>query len=81
MVCFTTGDGRALSFTDPIASYPAEFEVGERTQVLYDPQGSYKARALKRFSDLFLVAKLFGFAGAALLAVGLLVGMVFGLMN
>lgn len=34
VVCFTTNDGRALSFTDPIAKYPPEFEVGEQAHVL-----------------------------------------------
>jgi len=81
VVRFTTNDGRALSFTDPIARYPAEFEVGERTHVLYDPNNPHKARAVKRLSDLFLSAKLFGSASAALLALGLLSGIVFGLRN
>jgi hypothetical protein len=81
VVRFTTNDGRALSFTDPVSRFPAEFEVGERAQVLYDPQDPHQARAVKRLSDLFLSAKLFGAAGAALLVLGLLAGMVFGLTN
>ena len=81
VVRFETGDGRALSFTDPVSKYPAEFEVGEKTQVFYDPQDPHKARAIKRVSDLFLLAKLFGVTGAALLAAGLLAGILFGLMN
>lgn len=81
VVRFETRDGRALSFTDPISHYPAEFEVGDRTQVLYDPQDPHKARVVKRVSDLFFLAKLFGVTGAALLAVGLLAGVLFGLMN
>ena len=75
VVRFATSDGRVLSFTDPISKYPAEFELGERTQVLYDPQNPHKARAVKKMSDLFILAKLFGVAGAALLAVGLVLGM------
>lgn len=78
VVRFTTRDGRALSFTDPIAKYPAEFEVGEKTQVLYDPQNPHNARAVKRLSDLFLSAKLLGGASAALLAVGLLMELLWG---
>jgi hypothetical protein len=78
VVRFTTSDGRALSFTDPIAKYPAEFEVGEKTQVLYDPQNPHNARAVKRLSDLFLSAKLLGGASAALLAVGLLMELLWG---
>jgi hypothetical protein len=81
VVRFETSDGRALSFTDPVSKYPAEFEVGERAQVLYNPQDPHKARAVKRISDLFLAAKLFGGAGAVLLAIGLLVGLIFGLTN
>jgi hypothetical protein len=81
VVRFQTGDGRALSFADPVSKYPAEFEVGEQAHVLYDPQNPHKARAVKKISDLFLSAKLFGGAGAALLALGLLIGMAFGLRN
>lgn len=81
VVRFTTSDGRALSFTDPVSKFPAEFELGEKTQVLYDPRNPHKARAVKRISDLFILAKLFGVAGAALLAVGLVLGMFSWLMN
>jgi len=49
VVRFTTRDGRALSFTDPISRYPAEFEVGERAQVLYNPQNPHKARREEAF--------------------------------
>jgi hypothetical protein len=80
VIRFTTSDGRALSFTDPVSKYPAEFELGEKTQVLYDPHNPHKARAVKRTSDLFILAKLFGVAGAAILAVGLVLGMVSWLM-
>lgn len=81
VVRFSTRDGRALSFTDPIAKYPAEFEVGDKTEVLYDPGDPHKARAVKSISDLFITARIFGTAGAALLAVGIVLGMIFGLMN
>lgn len=81
VVRFETGDGRALSFTDPTSGYPAKFEVGERAQVLYDPDNPHRARAVKKISDLFLSAQLFGAAGAALLVLGLLVGILFGLTN
>jgi hypothetical protein len=81
VVRFETGDGRALSFTDPVSKYPAEFEVGEQTPVLYDPRNPHKARAVKRISDLFISAQLFGGAGAVLLVLGLLAGMAFGLRN
>jgi len=81
VVRFETSDGRALSFTDPVSKYPAEFEVGERAHVLYDPNDPHRARAVKRISDLFISAKLFGGAGAALLALGLLLGMALGLRS
>jgi hypothetical protein len=74
VVRFTTSDGRALSFTDPVSRYPPEFEVGEKAEVLYDPQDPHKARAVKNLSDLFFVAKMFGTAGAAVLAVGFVLG-------
>jgi hypothetical protein len=81
VIRFTTSDGRALSFTDPLSKYPPEFELGENAQVLYDPQNPHKARAVKRTSDLFILAKLFGVAGAAVLAVGLVLGMVSWLLH
>jgi len=81
VVRFTTSDGRALSFTDPVSCYPSEFEVGERAEVLYDPHNPHRARAVKKVSDLFLEARLFWVASAALLAVGFLIGAAYGLMN
>jgi hypothetical protein len=81
VVRFTTRDGRALSFTDPVSKYPAEFEVGERTQVLYDPKDPHRARAVRNISDLFLAARIFVVAGIALLAMLLLVGMVLGTLT
>jgi len=81
VIRFTTNDGRALSFTHPIFSYPPEFKVGDQADVLYDPQDPHKARAVKNASDLYLTAKLFGAAGTALLAAGILVGAVIGVMN
>lgn len=74
VVRFTTGDGRALSFIDPVSKYPPEFEVGEQAQVFYDPRDPHRARVVKRLADLFISAKLLGGASAALLAVGLLMG-------
>jgi hypothetical protein len=81
VVRFSTSDGRNLSFTDRIARYPAEFEVGERTQVLYDLRNPHNARVVKRIPDLFLLSKLFGVAGGALLALGFVIGTLFALMN
>jgi hypothetical protein len=81
VIRFTTNDGRTLSFTDPHFSYPPEFKIGDRADVLYDPQNPHKARAVKDMSDLFFIAKLFGTAGTALLAAGVLIGAVLGAMN
>jgi hypothetical protein len=81
VVRFRTNDGRALSFTDAVSRYPAEFEVGEQTDVLYDPENPHNARAVKNISDLFLLAKMFGVAGAAVIASGLVMGIVFGFTN
>lgn len=81
VVRFSTSDGRNLSFTDRISKYPAEFEVGERIEVLYDLKNPHNARAVKRTADLFLLSKLFGLAGGALLALGFVIGTVFALMN
>lgn len=76
VVRFETDDGRALSFTDPMSKFPAEFEVGERAQVLYDPHDPHRARAVKRMSDLFLSAQMFGAAGVGLMIFGLLTGVI-----
>ena len=73
VVRFTTHDGRALSFTDPFSKFPPEYEVGEHTQVLYDPKDPHQARAVKNISDLFLPAEMFGLTGTALLLVALLI--------
>lgn len=73
VVRFTTHDGRALSFTDPVSKYPPEYEVGEHTQVLYDPKDPHQARAVKNISDLFSASKMFGLTGTALLVVALIV--------
>lgn len=73
VVRFTTHDGRALSFTDPMSKFPSEYEIGEHTQVLYDPKDPHQARAVKNISDLFLPAQMFGLTGTALLAVALIV--------
>jgi hypothetical protein len=81
VIRFTTSDGRALSFTHPVFSYPPEFKVGDHADVLYDPNDPHKARAVKNVSDLFLTARLFGTAGTALLAAGILIGAVLGTLN
>jgi hypothetical protein len=81
VVRFETNDGRALSFTNSISSYPSEFNLGEHVDVLYDPRDPHKARAVKKVSDLFLPARLFRIAGMASLAAGFLVGLALMLMN
>lgn len=73
VVRFTTHDGRALSFTDPMSKFPSEYEIGEHTQVLYDPKDPHQARAVRNISDLFIPAQMFGLTGTALLAVALIV--------
>ena len=73
VVRFTTHDGRALSFTDPVSKFPSEYEVGEHTHVLYDPKDPHQARAVRNISDLFLSAQMFGFAGTALLLIALII--------
>lgn len=81
VIRFTTSDGRSLSFTDPISKFPAEFKVGDKAQVLYDPDDPHNARSVKKVSDLFLAAKMFTTAGFALLAMALLVGVSLGLIG
>lgn len=81
VVRFATHDGRALSFTDSVSKYPPEFELGEQTQVFYDPQNPHQARVVKQVSDLFFSAKIFGVAGAALLTIMLLLGMVLNVIT
>ncbi len=73
VVRFTTHDGRALSFTDPVARFPPEYEIGEHTQVLYDPKDPHQARAVKNVSDLFDGAQLFGLTGTGLLLATILI--------
>ena len=39
-----TRDEQVVRFTDGIGTYPAEYEVGTRVNVLYDPQDVQNAR-------------------------------------
>lgn len=73
VVRFTTHDGRALSFTDPVSKFPPEYEIGEHTQVLYDPGDPHRARAVKNISDLFIPAQMFGLTGSGLLLAALII--------
>jgi hypothetical protein len=41
---YTAPDGQTHSFTDGVGSLPADYRVGERVPVLYDPQGAQPAR-------------------------------------
>lgn len=38
VVRFTTGEGYELVFTDAEGSHPADYEVGDAVEVLYDPE-------------------------------------------
>jgi hypothetical protein len=42
-VSFTTPQGEEISFTDPVGSYPADYEVGDRVEVLYNPENPQEA--------------------------------------
>jgi len=42
-VSFTTPQGQEISFTDSVGSYPAEYEVGDKVEVLYNPQNPQEA--------------------------------------
>lgn len=42
-VSFTTSQGEEISFTDPVGSYPADYEVGDKVEVLYNPKNPQEA--------------------------------------
>jgi len=43
VVRFTTPQGQEVSFTDRTGSYPAEYKVGDRVKVLYNPDRPQEA--------------------------------------
>ncbi|MBN1535980.1 MAG: DUF3592 domain-containing protein [Anaerolineales bacterium] len=42
-VRFTTPQGQEVSFTDSVGSYPADYEVGDKVEVLYNPENPREA--------------------------------------
>jgi hypothetical protein len=44
MVRFTSKSGQELTFTDGVGTYPAEFEIGDVVEVLYDPDQPQQAK-------------------------------------
>jgi Protein of unknown function (DUF3592) len=69
VVVFQTREGATREFTDPVASRPAGYSVGDQVEVLYHWQDQSRARLASPFR-LYFVPGLLGFIGLVFTAVG-----------
>lgn len=81
VVSFIAADGRRVEFIDPILRHPAGFEVGERVEVLYDPQNFKRARVSKSRWDVYFPAWVFLLVGGVLLLACALLVLVFAIVT
>jgi hypothetical protein len=70
VVEFKTADGTAVTFTDPIGSFPPDYAVGDTVRVLYDPADAEKAR-IATWKRLWLAPTIIIVVGAIPLLIGL----------
>jgi hypothetical protein len=68
---FETPSGESIEFISGIAMRPAPYEVGERVEVIYDPQNPRQAQ-INRFVNLWFYTLLLLFFGLFTLGMGLL---------
>ena len=72
VIRFSGPGGRAVEFTDNVASNPPGYSVGDRVKILYDPDRPRRARVATTFR-LYVFATALAVVGGGFLAVGLLV--------
>lgn len=70
VVEFQTPDEQVVRFTDGIGTYPAEYEVGTRVNVLYDPQNVQNARVYS-WKRLWFAPTLITSVGALPILIGI----------
>ena len=70
VVEFQTRDEQVVRFTDGIGTYPAEYEVGTRVNVLYDPQDVQNAR-VSSWKRLWFAPTLITSVGALPILIGI----------
>ena len=68
---FKPSHGRAIRFSAGVASRPAPYQIGDKVDVLYDPNSPQEAR-INRFTDLWFAVILFIFFGLFLTGMGLI---------
>jgi hypothetical protein len=68
---FETPSGETVEFISGIAMRPAPYELGERVEVIYDPQNPHQAQ-INRFVNLWFYTLMLLFFGLFTLGMGLL---------
>ena len=68
-VKFTTRYGETIRFTDDLSTYPADFKVGDKVTVIYDPLHPQDVR-IKSFLRLWLFPTIFALVGAVPMGMG-----------
>jgi hypothetical protein len=71
VIRFETQNGATIEFISGIAMRPAPYEVGERVEVIYDPQNPRQAQ-ISRFVNLWFYTLMLLFFGLFTLGMGLL---------
>ena len=71
VVRFTTASGAPIQFEDGVGESPSPYQVGENVQVLYLADSARSSAVIDRGIGNWVMPFGFGFAGAALIALGL----------
>jgi CxxC motif-containing protein (DUF1111 family) len=69
-VQFSTADGKNITFISNTSSSPAEFQVGQTVEVLYNPGNPQNAQ-INSAVDVFLTPIIFAIVGGALILMGI----------
>ncbi len=72
VVEFFNEDNQKMRFTEGIGSLPPDFEIGEKVNILFNPQDSSDVR-INTWKRLWLVPTIFCFVGLLPIVVGLFV--------
>jgi hypothetical protein len=76
VVEFKTADGRVVTFTDPIGSFPPDYAAGDTVRIIYDPADERGAR-IATWKRLWLAATIIIVVGT----IPLLIAVVFVLLG
>ncbi|PXY02920.1 DUF3592 domain-containing protein [Marinifilum breve] len=70
-ICFFDEHGRLVEFVSSISSSPASYDVGERVEIIYDPEAPEEAR-VNGFFHIWGLASVSGLFGAIFFTIGFL---------